>query len=122
MKKILCIVIGMLVSTAIFSQASTTDTVIVQLARTSQLLFTMEDKSDLEILQHYDFQALFEDMLTRLNDGKTISMTDPSVEDEEAEDEDEETEEEDEEFEEDEEDYDEEDEGDYDEGSRQIGT
>ena len=115
MKKILCIVIGVFVSTAIFSQASTTDTVIVQLARTSQLVFTMEDKSDLEILQHYDFQALFEDMLTRLNDGNPISMTDSSTEDEEAEDEDEESEEEDEEFEEDEEDYDEEDEGDYDE-------
>lgn len=42
------------------------DTVVVPLAKTSQLIFTMGDRSDLEILKHYDFQELFQDILTKI--------------------------------------------------------
>ena len=45
---------------------SKTDTVKIPLAKTSQLVFTMRDRSDLEILKHYDFQTLFQDILTKL--------------------------------------------------------
>ncbi|HEY8937817.1 MAG TPA: hypothetical protein VIM65_21465 [Cyclobacteriaceae bacterium] len=42
------------------------DTVIVELAKTSKVIFTIQDKKDLEILKHYDFQKLFQDVITNL--------------------------------------------------------
>ncbi|MFZ6010265.1 MAG: hypothetical protein ACOYXT_07930 [Bacteroidota bacterium] len=42
------------------------DTVIVSLAKTSKVVFTMQDRSDLETLKHYNFQELFQDILLRL--------------------------------------------------------
>jgi hypothetical protein len=42
------------------------DTVIVSLGKTSKVIFTMEDRSDLEILKHYNFQDLFHDILTKI--------------------------------------------------------
>jgi hypothetical protein len=54
------------------SAQSKTDTVKIPLAKTSQLVFTMRDRSDLEILKHYDFQTLFQDILTKLDKNDTI--------------------------------------------------
>lgn len=48
------------------------DTVTIELARTSKIVFTMQDKADLEILKHYDFEALFEDMLDKLASGDSL--------------------------------------------------
>jgi hypothetical protein len=42
------------------------DTVKIPLAKTSQIIFTIGDKSDLETLKHYNFQELFSDILTKL--------------------------------------------------------
>lgn len=50
-----------------------TDTVIINLAKTSQVIFTMRDSTDLEILRHFDFQQLFDDILTKLEDNDTTS-------------------------------------------------
>ena len=47
------------------------DTVIVSLARTSKVVFTMQNRSDLEILKHYNFQELFNDILTRIEKSDT---------------------------------------------------
>src|SRR5687768_4468512 len=50
------------------------DTVIVPLAETSKIIFTIQDRSDIEILRHYNFQALFEEMLDRLEESDTIAI------------------------------------------------
>ncbi len=52
----------------------TGDTVIVELAKTSRVIFTIKDRSDLEILKHYDFQQLFQDVLTKLEKSDTSSL------------------------------------------------
>ncbi len=54
------------------------DTVIVELAKTSRVIFTIKDRSDLEILKHYDFQQLFQDVLRKLekNDTTSLAQTD----------------------------------------------
>lgn len=68
--------IGLLLSTltfSVFSQAPSADTVIIPLAETSKIIFTIEDRSDIEILKHYDFQGLFEDILKKLEDADTLA-------------------------------------------------
>jgi hypothetical protein len=50
-----------------------TDTVIVSLAKTSKVVFTIQDRSDLEILKHYNFQELFSDIITRLEEADTLT-------------------------------------------------
>ena len=48
------------------AQENPADTVIVPLAETSKIIFTIGNPDDLEILRHYDFQALFDDILEKL--------------------------------------------------------
>lgn len=59
---------------------SKTDTVKIPLAKTSHLVFTMRDRSDLEILKHYDFQTLFQDILLKLekSDNDTVPAPGPT--------------------------------------------
>ena len=47
-------------------QAQKADTVIVSLGNSSKVVFTMQDRSDIEILKYYNFQDLFEDILDRI--------------------------------------------------------
>jgi hypothetical protein len=49
------------------------DTVIVSLGKTSKVIFTMQDRSDLDILKHYNFQDLFQDILTKIERSDTAS-------------------------------------------------
>ena len=42
------------------------DTVIVELAKSSRVMFTIKNRSDLTILRQYDFQALFTDILNKI--------------------------------------------------------
>ena len=56
---------------ALQAQENKHDTVKVSLAKTSQVTFTMKDRSDLEILKHYDFQSLFQDILSKLESADT---------------------------------------------------
>jgi hypothetical protein len=51
-----------------------TDTVIVSLGRTSKVIFTMEDRSDLEILKHYNFQDLFQDILKQIEQSNSDTV------------------------------------------------
>jgi hypothetical protein len=53
------------------ARAQNQDTVIINLAKTSKIIFTVEDPEDLEILKHYDFQQLFEDILRKVEEKKT---------------------------------------------------
>ena len=72
MKKILTAIIILAAVTAKAQEAS--DTVIVELAKTSRVIFTVKDRSDLEILKHYDFQQLFEDVLLKLEKRDTTTL------------------------------------------------
>ncbi len=56
------------------AQEKQADTVIVPLAKTSKIIFTIEDRSDIETLRHYNFQALFDEMLDRLEESDTIQI------------------------------------------------
>lgn len=62
--------------TVVISQAQPEekDTVIVKLANTSQVIFTINDRSDLDILKHYDFQHLFEDIIAKIENNDTTSL------------------------------------------------
>lgn len=82
MKKILTLACILITTATAFAQK--TDTVIVELAKTSRMVFTIRDKSDLEQLKQYDFQAMFDDILTRLekNDSVVVVVnqkTEPQV-------------------------------------------
>ena len=77
MKKLLAIVCLMLaVYTTEAQQAATqkSDTVIIELAHTSKVIFTIKDRRDLEILKHYDFQSLFRDVITKLEKNDTTAL------------------------------------------------
>jgi len=50
------------------------DTVIVALTPTSKVTFTVGDHADLETLKHYNFQALFEDIITKLEHRDTTAL------------------------------------------------
>jgi len=72
MKKFLLIVI---IFTAFAAKAQEPgDTVIVELGKTSRVIFTIKDRNDLEILKHYDFQQLFEDVLQKLENRDTTGL------------------------------------------------
>jgi hypothetical protein len=72
MKKFLLI---MMATSALTAKAQEpADTVIVELAKTSRVIFTIKDRSDLEILKHYDFQQLFEDVLSKLEKSDTTAL------------------------------------------------
>ena len=73
MKKFLVAIIVVTIC-ATMTNAQTGDTVIVELAKTSRVIFTIKDKSDLEILKHYDFQQLFEDVLLKLEKRDTTAL------------------------------------------------
>jgi len=48
------------------AQEKQADTVIVPLGETSKIIFTIQDREDLEILRHYNFQELFNDIFDKL--------------------------------------------------------
>src|SRR5215213_2742898 len=64
-RKMVSLVLGITMTLAAQGQQKS-DTVIVSLGRTSRVVFTMQDRSDLEILKHYNFQELFKDILQRI--------------------------------------------------------
>ncbi len=49
------------------------DTVVVELAKTSRVVFTIKDHADLSILRQYDFQALFTDILNRVENASSTT-------------------------------------------------
>lgn len=59
------------------------DTVKIPLGKSSQIVLTIGDRSDIETLKHYDFQGLFADVLTKLekpegaaNDSVVVAKSD----------------------------------------------
>jgi hypothetical protein len=78
MKNLIMTGVVMLTSLATLAQEQKTDTVKIPLAKTSQIIFTVKDHSDLETLKHYDFKSLFQDIITRLeqNDSAIVVQAD----------------------------------------------
>ena len=74
MKKTLLIAFSICAAGIATAQGRPTDTVIVELAKTSKVVFTIKDRSDLETLRQYDFQALFNDILTKLENKDTLKV------------------------------------------------
>lgn len=50
------------------------DTVEVSLTPTSKVTLTVGDRADLETLKHYNFQALLQDIITKLEHGDTTAL------------------------------------------------
>lgn len=73
------LIIAMLVAAVTLQAQSKQDTVIIELAKTSRVIFTMRDKNDLEILKHYDFNELFKDILKKLEARDTTATAGDST-------------------------------------------
>ena len=71
MKTISIVTLIILMSLNSYSQP--TDTVVIPLARTSKVIFTIQDKKDIETLRHYNFQELFNDVLNKLDSARPAS-------------------------------------------------
>ncbi|HTF17849.1 MAG TPA: outer membrane beta-barrel protein [Chryseolinea sp.] len=54
--------------------ASRQDTVVVALSPSSKVTLTIGDRADLETLKHYNFQALFQDIITKLEHRDTTAL------------------------------------------------
>lgn len=65
------------VSIAASAQQKPADTVVVPLAETSRIIFTIQNHEDLEILRHYNFQELFIDIFDTL-EGREDAARDSS--------------------------------------------
>lgn len=85
MKSILSVCMIVIAST--FAQAQQDqrgDTIVINLAKTSQVIFTMKDKGDIELLKQYDFQQLFDDLLVKMERNDTSKLSDePAIVEEE---------------------------------------
>lgn len=79
MKKTFLIVTMVLLIASTKAQPKS-DTIIVELAKTSRVVFTINDRSDLEILKHYDFNDLFKDMIAKLEKNDTTVAKNDSTE------------------------------------------
>ena len=75
--KVACVIVvlnGIL--TASYAQAP--DSVVIRVGKESRVIFSIKDKRDLETLKHYDFQALMDDMVQKLEKRDTTALTKPS--------------------------------------------
>jgi hypothetical protein len=61
------------------AQTKNADTVIVPLANASKVIFIMNDRDDLKILRQYDFQALFADVLKRIESNDSTVARDTTL-------------------------------------------
>jgi hypothetical protein len=57
------------------AQTKTADSVIIRVGKASKMILSIHDKKDLETLKHYDFQALVNDMITKLEKRDTTPLT-----------------------------------------------
>lgn len=73
--------IGLCILSSVTYGQQKQDTVIVELANTSRVIFTVRDHKDLEILKHYNFNQLFADVLSTLakkDSLHAVTLTDSS--------------------------------------------
>jgi len=81
MKKLFIIACALLV-TGTFTQAQSkaADTVVIKVGEASRITFTIQSKEDLETLKKYDFQALMNDLITKLEQKDTSANVHSSQE------------------------------------------
>lgn len=73
----ICVVIFLMTIISSSAQDKSADTVVVPLAKSSRIIFTMEDPQDLSILRNYDFQQLFNDIFDKLEKNDTAIADHP---------------------------------------------
>ncbi len=61
------------------SLAQAGDSVIIRVGKESKVIFSIKDKRDLETLKHYNFQALMDDMVQKLEKRDTTTLAKPSI-------------------------------------------
>jgi hypothetical protein len=66
--------------TCMMAQTKPADTVVIRVGDGSKVIFAIQDKKDLETLKYYNFQALMDDMITKLENDDTTSLKKPSEE------------------------------------------
>ena len=79
MKKSL-ILTGLIIGTYLmtgYAQASQPDSVVIKVGESSKVIFAI-DKKDIPTLKYYDFQALMDDMIRKLEDHDTTMINNPS--------------------------------------------
>ena len=78
-RMILAGIVSLLTTTTLSAQTKKADTVIIRVGQASKVIFAIQDKKDLETLKKYDFQALMDDMIRKLenNDSSQISKPAP---------------------------------------------
>ena len=69
-------IVGSIVS--ILAQVKPADTLVIKVGQASKVIFAIQDKKDLEILKKYNFQALVEDMIIKLEKKDTSKISQPS--------------------------------------------
>jgi hypothetical protein len=78
MKKIFMRTIaGLFLLTGLFTNtfAQAPDSVVIRVGKESKVVFLIKDKQDLETLKHYNFQALMDDMVQKLEKRDTTALT-----------------------------------------------
>lgn len=73
----ICVVVFLMTIISSSAQDKSADTVVVPLAKSSRIIFTMEDPQDLSILRNYDFQQLFNDIFDKLEKNDTAIADHP---------------------------------------------
>jgi len=76
--KALPILLLLAATTAVVAQPA--DTLVVRVGKASKVIFSIQDKQDLETLKHYNFQALMDDMLKKLEQRDTSAIVKSSTE------------------------------------------
>lgn len=80
-KKFLAIVVCILTFSQLpQAQTKAADSLVIKVGEGSRVIFAIKDKKDLETLKQYDFQALMDDMLTKLENKDTSVIQKPSKE------------------------------------------
>lgn len=82
MKKRIVIALASLLLSGTYMQAQTkpADTVVIKVGEASKITFTIQNKADLETLKKYDFQALMNDLIRKLEQKDTSANSHTSQE------------------------------------------
>src|SRR6478735_4260361 len=77
-KKLMMTAVFVFTFTVIMAQSKAADTVVIKVGDGSKVIFAIQDKKDLETLKYYNFQALMDDMITKLENDDTTALKKPS--------------------------------------------
>jgi len=61
------------------AQTKPSDSLVIRVGEGSKVIFAIKDKKDLETLKQYDFQALVDDMIAKLENKDTTKNQKPSM-------------------------------------------